>query len=142
MQRVTIRFSSYLQGVDGDGAAPPAVQVADGVDRRCAAKQHQPAEQLLLGHREQDVEHAAAWTDRWKTETQEEMETKRKRQVKTDRQRDTNEGSDTGIKIKKWGFLKYILAPASSMQVLSDAASDSVCVVHLFNAVSDTNVCF
>jgi len=55
------RSSSYLQCMDGDGAAPPAVQVADGVHRRRAAEQHQPAEQLLLGHGEQDLEESGVW---------------------------------------------------------------------------------
>ncbi len=49
--------ASHLQGVDGDGAAPPAVQVTNCVHCCCAAEQHQPAEQVLLGHREQDLDH-------------------------------------------------------------------------------------
>lgn len=53
---MTVRSASHLQGVDGDGAAPPAVQVADSIYRGGAAKQHQPAEQVLLGDGEQDLE--------------------------------------------------------------------------------------
>ena len=45
-------------GVDGDGTAPPAVQVTNCVHRGCAAEQHQPAEQVLLRHREQDLKHS------------------------------------------------------------------------------------
>lgn len=53
--------AQYLQGVDGDGAAPPAVQVTHCINCCCAAKQHHPAEEILLGNGEQDLEHTGAW---------------------------------------------------------------------------------
>lgn len=55
------RWCSYLQGMHGDGAAPPAVQVTHGVHSRRAAEQHQPGEQVLLGNGEEELEDTGLW---------------------------------------------------------------------------------
>lgn len=53
------RLPPDLQGVDGDGAAAPVVEVAEGVHGASAAEHHQPVEQLLLGHGEEEQRQAA-----------------------------------------------------------------------------------
>lgn len=56
-----VLLSPYLQGVNGDGAAAPAVEVTQGVHGAGTAKHHQLVEQLLLRHGEQHLGQAGCW---------------------------------------------------------------------------------
>lgn len=49
---------THLQRMDGDGAAPPGVQMTDCIHCCRTAKQHEFVEQLLLWYGEPHLEHA------------------------------------------------------------------------------------